>query len=107
MLDRVDLVSTEEAVMNEVTVRKFRLEGVIRADADAAVMNPVKAERVRDAMDSVAQRQGNDKTAVWSGIFGKVQKPSLTQHDAPTAPTAAAKPQADAPAQATVPTGNP
>jgi Tfp pilus assembly protein PilN len=100
LLDRVDLVSTEESILNEVTVRKFRLEAVIRADADAASMQPVRAEKVRNAMDSVAQRQNSDKGAVWSGIFGKVQKSSIT-------PSVDVKPAPTGPEQATVPTGNP
>ncbi|HYC99615.1 MAG TPA: PilN domain-containing protein, partial [Phycisphaerales bacterium] len=59
LLDRVDLVSTEEAIMSEVPMRKFRLEAQIRADADAASMQPVRAEKVRNAMDTVAERADN------------------------------------------------
>ncbi|HZW06082.1 MAG TPA: PilN domain-containing protein, partial [Phycisphaerales bacterium] len=64
LLDRVDLVSTEEATMSEVPMRKFRLEAQIRADADAASMQPVKAEKVRNAMDTVAERADN-KSGMW------------------------------------------
>jgi Tfp pilus assembly protein PilN len=99
LLDRVDLVSTEEATMTDVPMRKFRLEAQIRADADAAAMNPVKAERVRNAMDNVAQRQGEGKNALWSGIFGKARKATINEHD----PNGAA-PAPAAPAQATAPT---
>jgi Tfp pilus assembly protein PilN len=100
LLDRVDLVSTEEANMTDVPMRKFRLEAQIKQDADAASMQPVKAEKVRNALESVAQREKGEKSpALWSGIFGKAHKPTLNDHDL--------KPGVTPSEQATVPTGNP
>lgn len=96
LLDRVDLVSTEELTMSDIPMRKFRLEAQIRADADAAGMQAVRAQRVRDAMDNVAARQKDDAVSVWSGIFGKARKPELTP--------AKSKDQPKPAEQATVPT---
>lgn len=109
LLDRVDLVSTEEVSLSDTPMRKFRLEAQIKADADAASMQPVRAEKVRNALESVAQRQKDDKGGVWSGIFGKARKPQLTASK-PQSDETAADPSATPPAapeQATVPTTNP
>jgi hypothetical protein len=104
LLDRVDLVSTEEVAMSDVPMRKFRLEAQIRADADTASMQPTRAEKVRNAMESVAQRQKDGKDgAMWSGIFGKARKPTLTESKADGAQRSAPA----MPEQATVPTANP
>lgn len=87
LLDSVDLVSTEEAQMTETPMRKFRLEARIRTDADAASMQPVRAEKVRNAMENVAQRQQDGNGSMWSGIFGKARKATITGHtDGPAAP---------------------
>jgi Tfp pilus assembly protein PilN len=99
LLDRVDLLSTEESVMSDVPMRKFRLEAQIKQDADAASMQPVKAEKVRNALESVVQRQDKDKKPLSSGIFGKSHKPGISEHDA--------KPQATPAEEAAVPSGNP
>ncbi len=91
LLDSVDLVSTEEAQMTEVPMRKFRLEAHIRTDADAASMQPVRAEKVRNALENVAQRQQDVNGAMWSGIFGKARKATITSHgDQPGTPGEAA-----------------
>jgi len=101
LLDRVDLVSTEEATLTDVAMRKFRLEAQIKLDADAAAMQPVRAERVRNAMETVAQRQ-NAQGSPFTGIFGKSKRASIT-------PTGKEEPSplqtpAGAPQQATAPT---
>lgn len=101
LLDRVDLVSTEEVTLSDTPMRKFRLEAQIRADADAATMQPVKAERVRDAMDSLAKRKQDGKGTMWSGIFGKARKSTLTPSGEGDQPS-----KTDS-GQATVPTANP
>ncbi|MDP1660659.1 MAG: PilN domain-containing protein [Phycisphaerales bacterium] len=97
LLDSVDLVSTEEAQMTEVPMRKFRLEARIRTDADAASMQPVRAEKVRNALENVAQRQQEGKASMWSGIFGKARKATITGHGEEPASPGATEPLANAP----------
>lgn len=95
LLDRVDLVSTEEMAMSDVPMRKFRLEAQIKADADAASMQPVRADKMRSTLDSAAMKQ-NERGAMWSGIFGKARSPGVK-------PSEGSKPDDAKSEQATVP----
>lgn len=46
LLDKVDLVSSAEAKVEEVSMRKFRIEAMIRSDADARKIEPLKSPRL-------------------------------------------------------------
>jgi Tfp pilus assembly protein PilN len=50
LLDRVDLVSAEAVTIDEVTMRKFRIEAMIRDDADARRIEPLQVPRLKSAM---------------------------------------------------------
>ncbi|MBY0308501.1 MAG: PilN domain-containing protein [Phycisphaerales bacterium] len=99
LLDRVDLVSTEETIMGDSAMRKFRLEAAIRQEADAAAIQPARAEKVRRAMESVESRNKTEKAGLWSGIFGKAPKATLRPAAADSQPAPAE--------QATAPSANP
>lgn len=104
LLDRVDLVSTEEAQMTEVPMRKFRLEAQIKQDADAASMQPVRAEKLRSKLDDITQRQKETQGTMWSGIFGKARKATLTESNPSKTADGGLAPAPSMPAEATVPT---
>ncbi len=46
LLTKVDLVSAAEAKLQEVSMRKFRIEAMIRPDADARKIEPLKTPRL-------------------------------------------------------------
>lgn len=50
LLNKVDLVSAEAVIIDEVTMRKFRIEAMLRADADARHIEPLKVNRMKAAM---------------------------------------------------------
>jgi Tfp pilus assembly protein PilN len=50
LLDRVDLISAEAVTIDDITMRKFRIEAMIREDADARRIEPLQVPRIKNAM---------------------------------------------------------
>ncbi len=53
LLDRVELVSSQETKVEDVAMRKFRIEAQIRLSADASSMEPLQVPRLRSASSIV------------------------------------------------------
>lgn len=49
LLDRVELISSKESKIDDVAVREFRIEAVIRDSADARSIEPLQVPRLRSA----------------------------------------------------------
>lgn len=58
LLERVDLISSVASVVEEVNLRKFRLEAVIRQDADARKIEPLRAPRLKSPATAQASAAG-------------------------------------------------
>jgi len=58
LLERVDLISSVASVVEEVNLRKFRLEAVIRQDADARKIEPLRAPRLKSPATAQASATG-------------------------------------------------
>jgi hypothetical protein len=52
LLDRVDLISSVASVVEEVSLRKFRIEAMIRPEADARKIEPLRAPRLKNPASS-------------------------------------------------------
>ncbi len=52
LLDRVDLISSVASVVESVSLRKFRIEAMIRAEADARKIEPLRAPRLKSPASS-------------------------------------------------------
>jgi hypothetical protein len=88
LLDRVELASTMEHQDGERSMRKFRIEASIRADADTSAMQPLVKER--DGAEPVAI-----DAAKPAGPAGpEAKKATVTEASKPAPRRAPAKPAA-------------
>jgi Tfp pilus assembly protein PilN len=76
LLSRVDLIRSSEVVIDEVSMRKFRIDGRIRPDADARQITPLQVPRLAGKPGGAETPEG--ETTPGAKRHGKDAKPHAT-----------------------------